>query len=126
MMRHVALAANWIERRFPSARWESRSDEGARAMLPFGRADIELLNDAGTLSVSSALEDCRLDDDESLEGALHDWETRRDASPAVRDRVDIRDEGRVIYARFFVDHDATDAEVEALLDAYVAWLGSSV
>lgn len=125
-MRHVTLAADWIERRFPSVRWSSRAVEGARAILPFGRADLELLDDAGTLSVSSALEDCRLDDDASLEDALREWETRRDASPAMRDQLEVRDDGRVIYARFFVDHDATDAEVEALLDAYVTWLECSV
>lgn len=124
-MRHLPLAANWIERRFPSARWESRGPEGARARLPFGRADIELLDDAGTLCVSSALEDCRLDDDASLDEAVRERVARRDASPAVRDRVDLREDGRVIYARFFVDDDATDAEVEALLEVYVAWLESA-
>ena len=66
--RLVALAVNWLDRRSPSARWESREDHEARALLPFGGLDLELRHDAGSLRVSSALEDWRRRVEDTLQG----------------------------------------------------------
>ncbi len=121
----IAAVAAWIERRFPSARWETRADDELRALLPFGRFDIEAKVDAGSLRVSTALEDCRNDDDEWLDDSFAEWEERRDGSPFARDTLEVFVDGRVIYARFFIDHDATAGDVESRLTHYVGWLESS-
>jgi hypothetical protein len=116
----IAAIAAWIERRFPTARWETREPGQLRAFLPIADFDLGAFDCGDSVRVCTVLEDCRRDEDDWLDGSVREWERYRDRSPAVRDRIGVDVDGRVICASFYLDDDTTD--LTEWLDAYVDWL----